>query len=130
MNQKPIKDVEEVEKDEGSGMDEFIATILFVLVLPLALAKYVTPRWAARPEVWRIKELKTDIRKAIAWAVPLNLLAVVITWDEVKTPNWIFTCFGIIVLWISMGPGVLAIASYELSVVRTFSPRSFCGDLG
>ena len=79
MNQKPTKDVEEIQKDEGSGIDEFIATILFVLVLPLALAKYVTPRWAARPGVWRIKELKTEIRKAIAWAVPLNLLAVVVT---------------------------------------------------
>jgi len=66
MNKKPIKDVEEVEKEEGSGMDEFIATIFFVLVLPLALAKYVTPRWAARPGVWRIKELRTEIQKAIA----------------------------------------------------------------
>ena len=119
MNQKPIKDVEEVEKDEGSGMDEFIATIFFVLVLPLALAKYVTPRWAARPGVWRIKELKTEIRKAIAWAVPFNLLAVVVTWNAVKTQNWIFSCFGIIVLWISMVPGALAIASYELSVVQS-----------
>jgi hypothetical protein len=119
MNQKPIKDVEEVEKDEGSGMDEFIATILFVLVLPLALAKYVTPRWAARPGVWRVKEMKNEIRKAIAWAVPLNLLAVVITWNEVKTQNWIFSCFGIIVLWISMAPGALSIASYELSVVQS-----------
>ena len=36
MNQKPTKDVEEIQKDEGSGMDELIATILFVLVLPLA----------------------------------------------------------------------------------------------
>ena len=61
MNQKPTKDVEEIQKDEGSGMDELIATILFVLFLPLAMAKYVTPRWAARPEVWRIKELKTEI---------------------------------------------------------------------
>jgi len=119
MNQKPIKDVEEVEKDEGSGMDEFIATIFFVLVLPLALAKYVTPRWAARPGVWRVKEIKNEIRKAIAWAVPLNLLAVVVTWNELKTQNWIFSCFGIIVLWISMVPGALAIASYELSVVQS-----------
>jgi TraM recognition site of TraD and TraG len=119
MNQKPIKDVEEVEKNEGSGMDEFIATILFVLVLPLALAKYVTPRWAARPGVWRIKELKTEIRKAIAWAIPINFIALVITWNELKTQNWIFSCFGIIVLWISMVPGALAIASYELSVVQS-----------
>jgi hypothetical protein len=119
MNQKPIKDVGEVEKDEGSGMDEFIATILFVLVLPLALAKYVTPRWAARPGVWRVKEIKNEIRKAIALAFPLNLLAVVVTWNEVKTQNWIFSCFGIIVLRISMVPGALTIASYELSVVQS-----------
>ena len=119
MNQKPIKDVEEVENNEGSGMDEFIATILFVLVLPLALAKYVTPRWAARPGVWRIKELKPEIRKAIAWAVPLNLLAVVVTWNAIKTQNWIFSCFGIFFLWVSMVPGALAIASYELSVVQS-----------
>jgi hypothetical protein len=119
MNQKPTKDVEEIQKDEGSGMDELIATILFILVLPLAMAKYVTPRWAARPGVWRIKELKTEIRKAIAWAIPLNLLAVVVTWNELKTQNWIFSCFGIIVLWISMVPGALAIASYELSVVQS-----------
>ena len=119
MNQKPTKDVEEIQKDEGSGIDEFIATILFVLVLPLALAKYVTPRWAARPGVWRIKELKTEIRKAIAWAVPLNLLAVVVTWNAIEAQNWIFSCFGIIVLWISMVPGALAIASYELSVVES-----------
>ena len=119
MNQKPLKDVEKLEKDEGSGMDEFIATILFILVLPLALAKYVTPRWAARPGVWRVKEIKNEIRKAIAWAFPLNLLAVVITWNEVKAQNWIFSCFGIIVLWISMVPGALAIASYELSVVQS-----------
>ena len=119
MNQKPIKDVEEVEKDEGSGMDEFIATIFFVLVLPLALAKYVTPRWAARPGVWRVKELNDEIRKAIAWAVPINLLALVITWNELKTQNWLLSCFGIIVLWISMVPGALAIASYELSVVQS-----------
>ena len=119
MNQKPTKDVEEIQKDEGSGMDELIATILFVLVLPLAMAKYLTPRWAARPGVWRIKELKTEIRKAIAWAIPLNLLAVVVTWNELKTQNWIFSCFGIIVLWISMVPGALAIASYELSVVQS-----------
>ena len=119
MNQKPTKDVEEIQKDEGSGMDELIATILFVLVLPLAMAKYVTPRWAARPEVWRIKELKTEIRKAIAWAIPLNLLSVVVTWNAIKTQNWIFSCFGIIVLWISMVPGALAIASYELSVVQS-----------
>ena len=119
MNQKPIKDVEEVEKDEGSGTDEFIATILFVLVLPLALAKYVTPRWAARPGIWRVKEIKNEIRKAIAWAIPLNLLAVVIIWNELRTQNWIFSCFGIIVFWISMVPGALAIASYELSVVQS-----------
>lgn len=119
MNQNPMKDVEEVEKDESSGMDEFIATIFFVLVLPLALAKYVTPRWAARPGVWRVKEIKNEIRKAIAWAVPLNLLAVVVTWNQLKTQNWIFSCFGIIVLWISMVPGALAIASYELSVVQS-----------
>ena len=119
MNQKPTKDVEEIQKDEGSGMDELIATILFVLFLPLAMAKYVTPRWAARPEVWRIKELKTEIRKAIAWAIPLNLLSVVVTWNAIKTQNWIFSCFGIIVLWISMVPGALAIASYELSVVQS-----------
>ena len=119
MNQKPTKDVEEIQKDEGSGMDELIATILFVLFLPLAMAKYVTPRWAARPEVWRIKELKTEIRKAIAWAIPFNLLSVVVTWNAIKTQNWIFTCFGIIVLWISMVPGALAIASYELSVVQS-----------
>jgi hypothetical protein len=114
-----MKDVEEVEKDESSGMDQFIATIFFVLVLPLALAKYVTPRWAARPGVWRVKEIKNEIRKAIAWAVPLNLLAVVVTWNQLKTQNWIFSCFGIIVLWISMVPGALAIASYELSVVQS-----------
>ena len=119
MNQNPMKDVEEVEKDESSGMDQFIATIFFVLVLPLALAKYVTPRWAARPGVWRVKEIKNEIRKAIAWAVPLNLLAVVVTWNQLKTQNWIFSCFGIIVLWISMVPGALAIASYELSVVQS-----------
>jgi hypothetical protein len=119
MNQKPIKDVEEVEKDEGSGMDELIATIFFILVLPLALAKYITPRWAARPGVWRVKEIKNEIRKAIALAVPLNLLAVVVTWNELKTQNWIFSCFGIIVLWISMVPGALAIASYQLSVVQS-----------
>ena len=119
MNQKPIKDVEEVEKNEGSGMDEFIATILFVLVLPLALAKYVTPRWAAQPGVWRVKELKNEIQKAIAWAVPLNLLSVAVTWNEVKTQNWIFSCLGIIFLWISMVPSALAIASYELSVVQS-----------
>jgi hypothetical protein len=119
MNKKPIKDVEEVEKDEGSGMDEFIATIFFILVLPLALAKYVTPRWAARPGIWRVKEIKNEIRKAIAWAFPLNLLAVWITWNELKSQNWIFSCFGIIVLWISMVPGALAIASYELSVVQS-----------
>ena len=119
MNQKPIKDVEEVEKDEGSGTDEFIATILFVLVLPLALAKYVTPRWAARPGIWRVKEIKNEIRKAIAWAIPLNLLAGVIIWNELRTQNWIFSCFGIIVFWISMVPGALAIASYELSVVQS-----------
>ena len=119
MNKKPIKDVEEEEKDEGSGMDEFIATIFFILVLPLALAKYVTPRWAARPGIWRVKEIKNEIRKAIAWAFPLNLLAVWITWNELKSQNWIFSCFGIIVLWISMVPGALAIASYQLSVVQS-----------
>ena len=119
MNQKPIKEEEEVKKEEGSGMDEFIATIFFVLVLPLALAKYVTPRWAARPGVWRIKELKTEIRKAIAWAIPINLLAVVITWNELKTQNWLFSCFGIIILWASMVPAALAIASHELSVVQS-----------
>jgi hypothetical protein len=119
MNKKPIKDVEVVEKDEGSGMDEFIATIFFILVLPLALAKYVTPRWAARPGIWRVKEIKNEIRKAIAWAFPLNLLAVWITWNELKSQNWIFSCFGIIVLWISMVPGALAIASYQLSVVQS-----------
>ncbi len=33
MNQKPIKEVEEIKQDEGSGMDEFIATIFFVHIL-------------------------------------------------------------------------------------------------
>jgi len=46
-------------------------------------------------------------------------LAVVVTWNAVKTQNWIFSCFGIIILWISMVPGALAIASYELSVVQS-----------
>jgi len=119
MNQKPIKEEEEVKKEEGSGMDEFIATIFFVLVLPIALAKYVTPRWAARPGVWRIKELKTEIRKAIAWAIPINLLALVVTWSELKTQNWLFSCFGIIILWASLIPTALAIASHELSLVQS-----------
>ena len=119
MNQKPIKEVEEIKQDEGSGMDEFIATIFFVFVLPLALAKYVTPRWAARPGVWRIKELKTEIRKAIAWAIPINLMALVVTWDELKTQHWLFSCFGIIILWASMIPAALTIASHELSVVQS-----------
>jgi hypothetical protein len=64
MNQKPIKDIEEEQKDEGTGMDDFLATIFFILVLPLALAKYVK-RWAARPFVWRVKEFKAEIGKAI-----------------------------------------------------------------
>ena len=114
MNQKPIKDVEEVEKDEGSGMDEFIATIFFVLVLPLALATYVAPRWAARPGVWRVKELNDEIRKAIAWAVPFNLLAACGTWNAVDIQNSNFSCFGMIVLWITMVPSALAIASFYI----------------
>ena len=61
MNQKPIKEFEEKESNEGSGMDELIAMVFFILVLPLALAKYVTPRWTARPYVWRIKEYKSEM---------------------------------------------------------------------
>ena len=30
MNQKPIKDVEEERKDEGSGMDDFFAAVFFI----------------------------------------------------------------------------------------------------
>lgn len=119
MNQKPIKDVKEVENDEGSSMDEFIATIFFVLVLPLALAKYVTPRWAARPGVWRVKELKTEIRKGILFAIPVNILALALTWHQLKNHQWALSVVGIILLWISMVPGALAIASYELSVVQS-----------
>ena len=75
MNQKPIKEVEEKESNEGSGMDELIAMVFFILVLPLAVAKYVTPRWTARPHVWRIKEYKSEILKGILWAIPVNIFA-------------------------------------------------------
>jgi hypothetical protein len=83
MNQKPIKEVEEERKDEGSGMDDFLAAVFFILVLPLALAKYVA-RWAARPFVWRVKEFKTEIRKAIVFATPLNILALFLIWEGIK----------------------------------------------
>lgn len=58
------------------------AAIFFILVLPLALAKYVTPRWAARSFVWRVKEFKTEIRKAIIFATPLNILALFLIWED------------------------------------------------
>jgi hypothetical protein len=119
MNQKPIKDVEEERKDEGSGMDDFLAAVFFILVLPLALAKYVTPRWAARPFVWRVKEFKTEIRKAIVFAIPLNLLALVFIWNGMKAQQWALGCAGLVIFWISLIPIALAIASYELSVVQS-----------
>ena len=87
MNQKPIKDVEEERKDEGSGMDDFFAAVFFILVLPLALAKYVTPRWAARPYVWKVKEFRAEIRKAIVFATPLNLLALILRVGHGKMPH-------------------------------------------
>ena len=118
MNQKPIKNVEEDRKDEGSGVDEFLATVFFILVLPLALAKYVT-RWAARPFVWRVKEFKAEIRKAIVFATPLNLLALVFIWNGMKAQHWAIGCTGIVIFWISLIPIAFAIASYELSVVQS-----------
>jgi hypothetical protein len=119
MSEKLKKEVEEMREEDGTGADEVIATIFFVLVLPLALAKYVTPRWAARPGVWRIKELKSEIRKAIFWTIPINLLALVIAWNELKNQQWVFASFGILLVWASMVPIALAIASHELSVVQS-----------
>ena len=119
MNQKSINEVEETKKDEGSGMDEFIASAFFILVLPLVVAKYVTPRWAARPNVWRVKELKTEICKAILFAFPVNILALVLTWNQVKSHQWALSVIGIILWWTSLIPMALAIASYELSVVQS-----------
>ncbi len=119
MNQKPIKEIEEEHKEEGSGMDEFFAAAFFFLVLPLAVAKYVTPRWAARPDVWRVKELKFEIRKAICLALPINLMALLFTWDQLKAQQWALGSAGILLLWISMIPMALAVASYELSVVQS-----------
>jgi len=119
MNQKPIKDVEEERKDEGSGMDDFFAAVFFILVLPLALAKYVTPRWAARPYVWRVKEFKAEIRKAIVFATPLNILALFLIWEGIKAQQWVVGCVGIVIFWISLIPIAFAIASYELSVVQS-----------
>ena len=104
MNQKPIKDVEEERKDEGSGMDDFLAAVFFILVLPLALAKYVTPRWAARPYVWRVKEFKAEIRKAIVFATPLNILALFLIWEGIKAQQWVVGCVGIVIFWISLIP--------------------------
>ena len=101
MNQKPIKDVEEERKDEGSGMDDFFAAIFFILVLPLAFAKYVTPRWAARPYLWRVKEFKAEIRKAIVFATPLNILALFLIWEGIKAQQWVVGCVGIVIFWIS-----------------------------
>jgi hypothetical protein len=114
MNQKPIKDVEEERKDEGSGMNDFLAAVFFILVLPLALAKYATSRWAARPGIWRIKEFKTEIRKAVILAIPINLLALVITWNALKTHQWVLVSLGIFLLWISLIPTALVISSHQL----------------
>jgi len=119
MNQKPIKEVEEKESNEGSGMDELITMVFFILVLPLALAKYVTPRWTARPYVWRIKEYKSEILKGILWAVPVNILAFFGIWHELTSKHWILAFIGILLLWVSMIPMALAIASHELSVVQS-----------
>jgi hypothetical protein len=119
MSEKHKKEVEEISERDGIGADEVIATIFFVLVLPLALGKYVTPRWAARPGVWRIKELKTEIRKAIIMAIPINLLALVLVWNELKRQHWVLSCMGILLLWASMIPLALAIASHELSIVQS-----------
>jgi len=119
MNQKPIKDIEEEKKDEGSVMDEFLAAVFFILVLPLALAKYVTPRWAARPYVWRVKDFKAEIRNAIVFATPFNLLALAFIWNGIKSQQWALSCAGIVIFWISLIPISLAIASYELSVVQS-----------
>jgi hypothetical protein len=119
MNQKPIKDVEEERKDEGSGIDDFLAAVFFILVLPLALAKYVTSRWAARPGIWRIKEFKTEIRKAVILATPINLLALVITWNALKTHQWVLVSLGIFLLWISLIPTALVVSSHQLSVVQS-----------
>ena len=119
MNQKPIKEVEEKESNEGSGMDELIAMVFFILVLPLAVAKYVTPRWTARPYVWRIKEYKSEILKGILWAIPVNIFALLGIWHELTSKHWTIGFIGILLLWVSMIPMALAIASHELSVVQS-----------
>ncbi len=97
MNQKPIKDVEEERKDEGSGVEDFLDAVFFILVLTLALAKYVTPRWAARPFAWRVKEFKAEIRKAIVFATPLNLLALFLIWNGIIAQQWALGCAGIVI---------------------------------
>lgn len=119
MNQKPKEESLRDDQKNDFNVNEIIAISFFVLAFPVALAKYLTPRWAARADIWRIKEYKHEIRKAFVVSLPFMFLCSAVSWNAVRSNNWTLLGTGIFIFWISLIPSAAMIASRELSIVQS-----------
>ena len=123
MNQN-IDDKSQGETGRSDTFESTLMALFGVLVLPVVISYWLTPRLASNTFIWRLKEFKKfQVALMILICLPLNLFFAYVLIQNIFRANWAIAFFILMLFWLSLLPIALATISVRLSETQTLLHR-------